>query len=73
MIRITVKDSGPGLDSEIADKIFDPFVTTKGTGMGMGLSICRTIVEAHHGKLTVEENEPFGTLFRFTLEAAFSA
>ncbi|MEA3052716.1 MAG: two-component system, LuxR family, sensor kinase FixL, partial [Sphingomonadales bacterium] len=67
MAEVRVADTGPGIDPEIAAQLFQPFVTTKRTGMGVGLSISRTIVEAHGGKIWVEENESGGATFRFTL------
>jgi two-component system sensor kinase FixL len=65
--EVTVADSGPGIAPELADRLFQPFVTTKKTGMGLGLSICREIVEAHHGRLSVAPNPSGGTVFRVTL------
>jgi two-component system sensor kinase FixL len=70
MMEIRVVDTGPGIAPEIAQKLFQPFVTTKRDGMGVGLSISRSIVEAHDGELTVESNPGGGALFRFTLRAA---
>jgi two-component system sensor kinase FixL len=69
MIAIDVADTGPGIAPEIAPKLFMPFVTTKRQGMGIGLSISRTIIEAHGGQLTVRPNPGGGTVFRFTLRA----
>jgi signal transduction histidine kinase len=68
-ILVAVRDSGPGIDREHFDRVFDPFYTTKTTGIGMGLSICRSIIAAHGGRLWVEANEPRGAAFRFTLPA----
>lgn len=65
--RISVADSGSGISPEIADQLFTPFLTTKRHGMGVGLSISRTIVEAHGGRIWVEQNKPHGTIFNFTL------
>lgn len=65
-----VIDSGPGLAAEIAARLFQPFVTTKPQGMGVGLSICRTIVEAHGGRIWAEPNAGGGTTFQFTVPAA---
>jgi two-component system sensor kinase FixL len=66
-IEATVADTGPGIAAELADRLFQPFVTTKKTGMGLGLSICREIIEAHHGHLTAAPREGGGTVFRLTL------
>jgi PAS domain S-box-containing protein len=66
-LLVTVRDLGPGLNPEILDQLFDPFYTTKAAGMGMGLSICRTIVEAHGGRLWATANSPKGAVFQFTL------
>jgi signal transduction histidine kinase len=66
-VIVTVQDSGPGLKPESLDHLFDPFYTTKPTGMGMGLSICRSIIEAHGGRLWGTKNAPRGTVFQFTL------
>jgi PAS domain S-box-containing protein len=67
---VAVRDSGPGIDSGHLDRVFDAFYTTKSSGTGMGLSICRSIVHAHGGKLWAEANEPRGAVFQFTLPAA---
>jgi two-component system sensor kinase FixL len=67
---VSVADTGPGLAPEVAASLFQPFVTTKESGLGIGLSICRTIVEAHGGKLWTEPNPGGGTIFRFRLPAA---
>jgi two-component system sensor kinase FixL len=69
MLMISVADTGPGIAPEISDQLFQPFVTTKPHGMGVGLSISRTIVEAHGGQIWVEPNPGGGTIFRFTLRA----
>jgi C4-dicarboxylate-specific signal transduction histidine kinase len=66
-VWVVVADSGPGLDSENAQRAFEAFYTTKLEGMGMGLSICRSIVEAHGGKLAVTANSPRGAAFQFTM------
>jgi two-component system sensor kinase FixL len=65
--RVSVADTGPGLSPEIAGRLFQPFMTTKPQGMGVGLSISRTIVEAHGGRIWVEPNEHGGATFHFTL------
>jgi two-component system sensor kinase FixL len=70
MVRISVADSGPGLASEVRAQPFQPFVTTKRGGMGMGLSVCRSIVEAHGGQLWTEDNPGGGTIFLFTVPEA---
>ena len=71
-LSVSVKDSGTGIDEAIRDSIFKPLFTTKSTGMGMGLSICRSIVEAHGGKLWATPATPYGTDFRFTIPPAAS-
>jgi Signal transduction histidine kinase regulating C4-dicarboxylate transport system len=68
MIEVIVADTGCGISEEIASRLFQPFVTTKAAGMGVGLSISRRIIEAHGGELWAEPNPGGGTLFRFTLE-----
>ncbi|HEY9216901.1 MAG TPA: PAS domain S-box protein [Phenylobacterium sp.] len=70
MVEVLVSDTGPGISPEVADQLFQPFVTTKSQGMGVGLSICRTIVEAHGGRIWVETNVDGGAEFHFTLKAA---
>ncbi len=70
LVEFAVADTGPGIDPDVADRIFEPFVTTKRCGMGMGLSICRSIIESHGGCLEFEPNPGGGALFRFTLPAA---
>jgi len=69
-VEVTVADSGSGLAPEVVRQLFQPFVTTKRKGMGLGLSICRTIVEAHGGKIWVNSPPEGGTIFHFTLRAA---
>lgn len=66
---VEVRDSGPGLPSSSAERLFDAFYTTKADGMGMGLSICRSMIEAHGGRLWASANEPRGAVFRFTVPA----
>jgi PAS domain S-box-containing protein len=66
---VTVQDSGPGLNPEHLDTVFEAFYTTKPNGLGMGLPICRSIVESHGGRLWATPNSPSGTVFQFTLPA----
>jgi signal transduction histidine kinase len=68
-VKVSVADTGAGIQAEDADRIFNPLFTSKPDGMGMGLSICRAIVEAHEGTLWFDRNQPQGTVFRFTLRA----
>jgi len=65
--RVAVRDSGPGIDPEHLERVFEAFYTTKSSGTGMGLSICRSIIGAHGGRLWAEANEPRGAVFQFTL------
>lgn len=69
MVRINVADTGPGIAPEMAAQLFQPFITTKAHGMGVGLSVSRTIIEAHGGKLWAEPRPGGGTIFAFTLPA----
>jgi C4-dicarboxylate-specific signal transduction histidine kinase len=69
-ITVSVGDNGPGIKPEIAKKIFDPFFTTKRTGLGVGLSICRAIIEAHNGQLILSSTSSRGCVFEFTLPVA---
>jgi signal transduction histidine kinase len=62
-----VSDTGPGFASGHAEQVFAAFYTTKPTGLGMGLSICRSIIEAHGGRLWASENQPRGAVIQFTL------
>jgi PAS domain S-box-containing protein len=66
-VLVSVRDTGPGITSEHLERIFEPFFTTKPGGMGIGLSICRSIIEAHGGSLWAGANQPRGTTFQFTL------
>jgi len=70
LIRVSIADTGSGIAPEVAPLLFQPFVTTKANGMGIGLSVCRTIVEAHNGRLWVEPNPAGGSIFHFTVRAA---
>ena len=66
-VEVTVSDTGPGMPPDMAGRLFKPFASTKKKGMGIGLSVCREIVEAHHGKIWVEPKPGGGTVFQFTL------
>jgi signal transduction histidine kinase len=66
-VIVTVKDSGPGLDKGAIERVFDPFYSTKPDGLGIGLSICQSIVEAHQGRLSVAANQPRGAIFQFNV------
>jgi PAS domain S-box-containing protein len=68
-VVVVVRDSGPGLDSKSVERLFEPFYTTKPQGMGMGLAICRSIIEAHGGRLWATASEGRGAAFQFTLQA----
>jgi two-component system sensor histidine kinase DctS len=68
-LEFSVADCGPGVRDEVKEQLFTPFFTTKAEGMGLGLSLCRTVVEQHGGQLMFEPNQPQGTIFRFTLPA----
>jgi PAS domain S-box-containing protein len=72
-VLVAVRDSGPGIDPERVERLFESFYTTKASGMGMGLSICRSIVEAHGGQLWANANQPHGAVFLFTLPAQKTA
>jgi len=64
-----VSDTGPGLSDEVAARLFQPFVTTKEKGMGIGLTICQSIIEAHGGRIWATPNQGSGVEFRFSLPA----
>jgi C4-dicarboxylate-specific signal transduction histidine kinase len=66
-VLVTVQDSGPGMDPQSSDHLFDAFYSTKPRGLGIGLSICRAIIEAHGGRLWASLSEPHGAIFQFTL------
>ena len=68
-VRVAVRDSGPGVDQEQRERVFEAFYTTKSSGVGMGLSICRSIIDAHGGRLWVDANKPRGAVFQFILPA----
>jgi signal transduction histidine kinase len=72
LVRFAIEDSGRGLDPAWADRLFEAFFTTKAEGMGMGLSICRSIIDAHGGRLWASPNQPSGAVFQFTLPAALA-
>ncbi|MCB2000322.1 MAG: hypothetical protein KDH91_07910, partial [Rhodoferax sp.] len=69
-LELSVTDTGTGIPPEVSEKLFTPFFTTKDEGMGLGLSLCRTVVEQHGGFLAYGPNQPQGMVFRFTLPLA---
>lgn len=69
-VRVSIADTGTGIAPDVAERIFDPFVSTKASGMGMGLMFCRSVVEAHGGRLWTTANSPRGAIFHFSLPAA---
>jgi signal transduction histidine kinase len=72
-VLVAVRDSGPGLTPDSADRLFESFYTTKPGGLGMGLSISRSIIEAHQGRLWASANTPPGAVFQVTLPAYLHA
>jgi signal transduction histidine kinase len=70
-VLVAVQDSGPGLALESTDRLFESFYTTKPDGLGLGLSICRSIIEAHQGRLWASANSPRGAILQFTLPTYF--
>jgi signal transduction histidine kinase len=66
-VRLTVQDSGVGFDPQSADRLFEAFYTTKSGGMGIGLSVSRSIIESHHGRLWAEPNDGPGATFSFSV------
>jgi C4-dicarboxylate-specific signal transduction histidine kinase len=72
-VEVTVEDQGTGIDPDNMDRIFETFFTTKSSGMGMGLAICRTIIEDHGGRLQASAGNPHGSVFRFVLPTAKAA
>ena len=68
-VKVSVADNGTGIGSHDIDRVFDPLFTKKSDGMGMGLSICRSIIEAHNGRIWVAPNKPDGTVFQFVVPA----
>jgi signal transduction histidine kinase len=69
-VLVAVRDSGPGINPEHLDRVFDAFYTTKSSGLGMGLSICWSIIEAHGGRLWADANGSRGAVFQLTLPSA---
>ena len=67
LIEVKVADTGSGIPLEVRNRLFEPFVTSKDDGLGVGLSISKTIIDAHHGELTTQDNTPSGTIFLFRL------
>jgi len=67
---VAIRDSGPGIEPDRLERVFEPFYTTKSSGVGMGLAICRSIISAEGGRLWAEANKPRGAVFQFTLPNA---
>jgi two-component system sensor kinase FixL len=70
MVRVSVSDTGSGIDPRVGERLFQAFATGKENGMGLGLSICRTIIEAHGGRIWAEPRMGGGTIFQFTIMGA---
>ncbi len=68
-VEVTIQDTGPGISSDIRERVFDPFFTTKANGLGLGLSICQSIVDRNGGRLWLDANVESGTAFHFTVPA----
>jgi signal transduction histidine kinase len=66
-VLVTIEDSGTGIDGKDEERVFEPFFTTKSKGMGIGLAICRAIVESHGGTVQASANDPYGTIFHLAL------
>ena len=69
-VIVTIKDTGPGISSAVRESVFNPFVTTKASGMGLGLSISQGIIDSHKGKLYLDDEPDQGAVFRFMLPVA---
>jgi signal transduction histidine kinase len=67
MVEVSFHDTGVGFDPTVVDKLFNAFFTTKRNGTGMGLAICRSIIEAHDGQISATPGAPFGAVFQFSL------
>jgi two-component system sensor kinase FixL len=72
-VEVCIADTGPGLPDKVLSQLFQPFITTKPKGMGLGLSISRSIIDAHGGRLWAEPNHRGGVTFRFTLPIVYAA
>jgi signal transduction histidine kinase len=72
-VQVTVQDSGTGYDTQAAERLFGPFYTTKQDGMGIGLSLCRSIIEGHKGRLWATSNEGQGATFSFSIPSQHPA